>query len=99
MPASRQVVKMNKFYTESTNLIAALGGFLLGFDGVVKGMAISVVDFFNSMVSFTVSRVFPWEHSNFRPARTFALYTIFIPALIFAYKHVARNKGKNPWGS
>ncbi|MDX5584877.1 MAG: sugar porter family MFS transporter [Aureibaculum sp.] len=65
------------------------------FPSKIKGIAISVVGFFNSLVSFSVTQVFPWELSNLGPTVTFAVYAFlsFI-AIIFVYKYVIETKGK-----
>jgi MFS family permease len=62
----------------------------------IKGIAISVVGFFNSLVSFTVTQVFPWELSNLGPTLTFAIYGVFgALAFIFVKKYVIETKGKS----
>lgn len=43
----------------------------------LRGLAISAAGFFNSLVSFTVTFVFPWELTNLGPAVTFMIYGIF----------------------
>ncbi|NER10657.1 MFS transporter, sugar porter (SP) family [Muriicola jejuensis] len=65
------------------------------FPSKIKGIAISVVGFFNSLVSFSVTQVFPWELSNLGPTVTFALYALlsFI-AILFVYKFVIETKGR-----
>ncbi|WP_276390345.1 sugar porter family MFS transporter [Eudoraea chungangensis] len=61
----------------------------------VKGIAISVVGFFNSLVSFSVTQVFPWELSNLGPTVTFAIYALLsLCAVFFVYKYVVETKGK-----
>ncbi len=61
----------------------------------VKGIAISVVGFFNSLVSFSVTQVFPWELSNLGPSVTFAIYALLsFCAIFFVYKYVVETKGK-----
>ena len=66
------------------------------FPSKIKGLAISVVGFFNSLVSFTVTQVFPWELSNLGPTATFAIYAILsFCAIIFVYKFVIETKGKS----
>lgn len=65
------------------------------FPSKIKGIAISVVGFFNSLVSFSVTQIFPWELSNLGPTVTFAIYALlsFI-AILFVYKYVIETKGK-----
>ncbi|MDT0608122.1 sugar porter family MFS transporter [Croceitalea rosinachiae] len=61
----------------------------------IKGIAISVVGFFNSLVSFSVTQVFPWELSNLGPTMTFGIYAILsFLAILFVYKYVIETKGK-----
>ncbi|MGB5369456.1 MAG: sugar porter family MFS transporter [Flavobacteriaceae bacterium] len=65
------------------------------FPSKIKGIAISVVGFFNSLVSFSVTQVFPWELSNLGPTVTFALYALLsLCALFFVYKFVIETKGR-----
>lgn len=65
------------------------------FPNKIKGIAISVVGFFNSLVSFSVTQVFPWELTNLGPTWTFAIYAIFsFIALLFVYRFVVETKGK-----
>ena len=65
------------------------------FPSKIKGIAISVVGFFNSLVSFSVTQVFPWELSNLGPTVTFAIYALLsFLAIIFVYKFVIETKGK-----
>lgn len=65
------------------------------FPSKIKGIAISVVGFFNSLVSFSVTQIFPWELTNLGPTTTFALYALlsFI-AILFVYRYVVETKGK-----
>ena len=61
----------------------------------IKGIAISAVGFFNSLISFTVTQVFPWELSNLGPTATFAIYALLsFCAVLFVYKFVVETKGK-----
>ena len=65
------------------------------FPSKIKGIAISVVGFFNSLISFSVTQVFPWELSNLGPTLTFAIYAVLsFCAIVFVYKFVIETKGK-----
>lgn len=65
------------------------------FPSKIKGIAISVVGFFNSLVSFSVTQVFPWELTNLGPTVTFAIYALLsLCALFFVYRFVIETKGK-----
>lgn len=62
----------------------------------IKGIAISVVGFFNSLVSFSVTQIFPWELSNLGPTLTFGIYALFsFLAILFVQKFVIETKGKS----
>ena len=66
------------------------------FPGHIKGIAISVVGFFNSLVSYTVTQFFPWELTNLGPTMTFAIYAIMaLLSLLFVKKYVIETKGKS----
>ncbi|MEN8790345.1 MAG: sugar porter family MFS transporter [Flavobacteriaceae bacterium] len=61
----------------------------------IKGIAISAVGFFNSLISFSVTQVFPWELSNLGPTATFAIYALLsFCAILFVSKYVVETKGK-----
>lgn len=65
------------------------------FPNKIKGIAISVVGFFNSLVSFSVTQVFPWELSALGPTATFGIYALLsFCAILFVYKFVIETKGK-----
>lgn len=65
------------------------------FPNKIKGIAISVVGFFNSLVSFSVTQIFPWELSNLGPTMTFAIYALLsLLAFFFVYRYVIETKGK-----
>ena len=65
------------------------------FPSKIKGIAISVVGFFNSLISFSVTQIFPWELSNLGPTVTFAIYALLsFCAILFVYKFVIETKGK-----
>ncbi len=66
------------------------------FPGNVKGIAISIVGFFNSLVSYTVTQFFPWELSNLGPTITFAIYAaLAVLSLLFVIKYIVETKGKS----
>ncbi|WP_088341681.1 sugar porter family MFS transporter [Robiginitalea sediminis] len=66
------------------------------FPSKIKGIAISVVGFFNSLVSFSVTQVFPWELSNLGPTTTFAIYALLsLLALLFVKRYVIETKGRS----
>lgn len=65
------------------------------FPGNVKGIAISIVGFFNSLVSYTVTQFFPWELTNLGPTLTFAIYAgLATLSVVFVYKYIIETKGK-----
>ncbi|NNK88556.1 MAG: sugar porter family MFS transporter [Flavobacteriaceae bacterium] len=66
------------------------------FPSKIKGIAISVVGFFNSLISFSVTQIFPWELSNLGPTTTFAIYAaLSLCAILFVYKFVIETKGRS----
>ncbi|MBT8257652.1 MAG: sugar porter family MFS transporter [Bacteroidia bacterium] len=66
------------------------------FPNKIKAIAISVVGFFNSLVSFSVTQIFPWELSNLGPTTTFAIYALLsFCAILFVYKFVLETKGRS----
>lgn len=65
------------------------------FPSNVKGIAISIVGFFNSLVSYSVTQFFPWELTNLGPTITFAIYAGFATlSILFVYKYIVETKGK-----
>lgn len=65
------------------------------FPSNVKGIAISIVGFFNSLVSYTVTQFFPWELTNLGPTLTFAIYAVLSTlSIVFVAKYVVETKGK-----
>lgn len=66
------------------------------FPGNIKGVAISIVGFFNSLVSYTVTQFFPWELTNIGPTWTFAIYTIMaMLSVVFVSRYVVETKEKS----
>jgi sugar porter (SP) family MFS transporter len=66
------------------------------FPGNIKGIAISVVGFFNSLVSYSVTQLFPWELTNLGPTLTFAIYAgMGVLSLLFVIKYIIETKGKS----
>lgn len=65
------------------------------FPSNIKGIAISVVGFFNSLVSYAVTQFFPWELTNLGPTITFAIYAVMaLLSLLFVVKYIVETKGK-----
>ncbi|MDX1333575.1 MAG: sugar porter family MFS transporter [Robiginitalea sp.] len=66
------------------------------FPSKIKGIAISVVGFFNSLVSFSVTQIFPWELTNLGPTSTFAIYALLsLMAVFFVLRFVIETKGRS----
>jgi MFS family permease len=65
------------------------------FPNQCRGAAISLVGFWNSVISATVTMVFPWELSRFGSAGTFLGYGLMaVAALIFVLIWIPETKGK-----
>ena len=61
----------------------------------VKGIAISLVGFINSAVSYIVQQLFPWELDTFGSSTTFLIYGIFgAIGFLFVLFVVPETKGK-----
>jgi MFS family permease len=66
------------------------------FPNRVRGLAISVVGFVNSAVSFLVQLVFPWELANLGSAATFLIYAGFAAlGLFFVLAMLPETKGRS----
>jgi len=66
------------------------------FPNRLRGLAISFVGFFNSIVSYSVQQVFPWELSTIGPAATFLIYGILAAgAFLFTLRFIPETKGKS----
>ncbi len=66
------------------------------FPNWIRGLAISFVGFINSLVSFSVQLIFPWELATLGTAGTFLIYGIFgALGLVFVLILVPETKGKS----
>jgi len=66
------------------------------FPNKLRGLAISIVGFWNSIVSFSVASVFPMELEHFGSALTFYLFAGFgFLTLLFVIKFIPETKGKS----
>lgn len=66
------------------------------FPNTVRAVAISFVGFINSVISFLVQLVFPWELETIGSSLTFLIYGLFGAAgLIFVLTKVPETKGKS----
>jgi nitrate/nitrite transporter NarK len=65
------------------------------FPNQYRGAAISLVGFWNSVVSATVTMIFPWELSTIGSAGTFLGYGLMAAAaLVFVLIWIPETKGK-----
>ncbi len=65
------------------------------FPTTIRGIAISVVGFTNSLTSWVVVQFFPWQLDNFGSATTFLIYAIFAGvAFAILVKILPETKGK-----
>ena len=65
------------------------------FPNQYRGMAMSLVGFWNSVVSASVTFIFPWELSHFGSAGTFLGYGLMAAAaLVFVLLFIPETKGK-----
>src|SRR5208282_1336043 len=66
------------------------------FPNAYRGAAISVVGFWNSVVSSTVTMIFPWELSHFGVGGTFLGYGLLAgAAVVFVLVAIPETKGKS----
>ena len=66
------------------------------FPNAYRGAAISLVGFWNSVVSASVTLIFPWELSHFGAAGTFLGYGLLaLAALVFVFFAIPETKGKS----
>jgi MFS family permease len=65
------------------------------FPNQYRGTAMSVVGFWNSAISASVTFIFPWELSHFGPAGTFLGYGLMAAAaLLFVLLFIPETKGR-----
>ena len=66
------------------------------FPNAYRGAAISVVGFWNSVVSASVTMIFPWELTHFGASGTFLGYGLLaLAALVFVLFAIPETKGKS----
>ena len=66
------------------------------FPNTVRAVAISFVGFINSVISFLVQLIFPWELATIGSSYTFLIYGLFAAmGLIFVLTKVPETKGKS----
>jgi MFS family permease len=66
------------------------------FPNWIRGLAISFVGFINSLVSFSIQFIFPWELATLGTAGTFLIFGIFgALGLVFVLITVPETKGKS----
>jgi len=66
------------------------------FPNRLRGLAISFVGLINSVVSFLVQLVFPWELENFGSSATFLIYGLFaVAGLVLVMRMLPETKGKS----
>jgi SP family sugar:H+ symporter-like MFS transporter len=66
------------------------------FPNKLRGLAISIVGFWNSIVSFSVASVFPMELEKLGSAMTFYLFAGFgFLTLLFVLRYIPETKGKS----
>lgn len=66
------------------------------FPNRIRGIAISFVGFINSVVSFLVQFIFPWELATLGSAGTFLIYGLFaVLGLVFIIAAVPETKGRS----
>ena len=66
------------------------------FPNRVRGLAISVIGFVNSAVSWFVQFVFPWELTNLGNALTYLIYGLFaLAGFLILIRMLPETKGKS----
>lgn len=66
------------------------------FPNKLRGLAISIMGFWNSIVSFSVATVFPAQLEYMGSSATYFIYSLFgLLTLIFVWKFIPETKGKS----
>ncbi|HSV88950.1 MAG TPA: sugar porter family MFS transporter [Bacteroidales bacterium] len=66
------------------------------FPNKLRGLAISIVGFWNSIVSFSVATVFPVQLDLLGSSATYLIYSLFgVLSLVFIWRFVPETKGKS----
>ena len=66
------------------------------FPNRIRGLAISIVGFWNSVVSFSVATVFPVELERLGSSTTYFIYAFFgFLTILFVVKFIPETKGKS----
>lgn len=66
------------------------------FPNKLRGLAISIMGFWNSIVSFSVATVFPAQLEYMGSSATYLIYSFFgLLTLLFVWKYVPETKGKS----
>lgn len=66
------------------------------FPNKLRGLAISIVGFWNSIVSFSVATVFPMELEHLGSSFTYYIFALFgFLTLLFVLKYIPETKGKS----
>ena len=66
------------------------------FPNSIRGLAISFAGFFNSLVSYGVQQVFPWQLKTLGPSLTFLIFGLFaLLAFFFTLRFIPETKGKS----
>jgi sugar porter (SP) family MFS transporter len=66
------------------------------FPNRIRGLAISIVGFWNSVVSFSVATVFPLELEKLGSSTTYFIYAVFgFLTILFVIKFIPETKGKS----
>lgn len=110
--ANKSALMTNSIHLNSTLILLAILSFVASFavsigpvmwvlfselfPNSVRAVAISFVGFINSVISFIVQLVFPWELESLGSSMTFLIYGVFAAlGLVFILFKVPETKGKS----